>query len=258
MNAMASQITSLTSVYSIVYSGADQRKHQSSASLAFVWGIHRWPVNSTHKGPVTRKMFPFDDVIMLTNLSALWSQESPCQLTEYPFIVFWFRLIFKGETAYPITNNAISRKGIWNVRRGHSKQYFVFIVTSSYHNYFTITFDNLALLSQPNFAIQSIADGGAFLPTYALTPMTLWLRFCNGWMITPIVLWGRKLFIHQTQCWFHQSLLVNKSGHVKTTVLRNYREWSKWNYMLEWHYRQDLISHALKRFDMDAPLKLLY
>ena len=61
---MASQITSLTIVYSTVYSGADQRKHQSSASLAFVWGIHRWPVNSPHKWPVTRKMFPFDDVIM--------------------------------------------------------------------------------------------------------------------------------------------------------------------------------------------------
>ena len=39
-------------------------KHRSSASLAFVRGIHRWPVNSPHKGPVTRKMFPFDDVIM--------------------------------------------------------------------------------------------------------------------------------------------------------------------------------------------------
>ena len=64
MSTMASQITSLTIVYSTVYSGADQRKHQSSASLAFVLGIHRWPVNSLHKGPVTRKMFPFDDVIM--------------------------------------------------------------------------------------------------------------------------------------------------------------------------------------------------
>ena len=64
MSAMSSQITSFTIVYSTVYSGADQRKHQSSASLAFVRGIHRWPVNSPHKGPVTRKMFPFDDVIM--------------------------------------------------------------------------------------------------------------------------------------------------------------------------------------------------
>ena len=61
---MASQITSLTIVYSAVYSGTDQRKHQSFAPLAFVRGIHRWPVNSPHKGPVAQKMFPFDYVIM--------------------------------------------------------------------------------------------------------------------------------------------------------------------------------------------------
>ena len=65
MGAMASQITSLTIVYPTVYSGADQRKHHSSASLAFVRVIHRSPVYSPHKEPVTRKMFPFDDVIML-------------------------------------------------------------------------------------------------------------------------------------------------------------------------------------------------
>ena len=64
MGVMASQITSLTIVYSTVYSGAYQRKHLSSASLAFVMGIHRWPVNSRLKGPVTRNFFPFDDVIM--------------------------------------------------------------------------------------------------------------------------------------------------------------------------------------------------
>ena len=64
MSAFASQITSLTVVYSTVYSAADQRKHQSSASLVFVRGIHRGPLNSPHKWPVTRKMFPFDDVIM--------------------------------------------------------------------------------------------------------------------------------------------------------------------------------------------------
>ena len=63
MGAIACQITSLTTVYSTVYSDADQRKCQSSASLAFVRGIHRGPVNSPHKWPVTRKMFPFDDVI---------------------------------------------------------------------------------------------------------------------------------------------------------------------------------------------------
>ena len=64
MGAVVTQITSLTIVYSLVYSDADQRKHQSSVSLAFVRGIHRWPVNFPHKEPVTRKMFPFGDVIM--------------------------------------------------------------------------------------------------------------------------------------------------------------------------------------------------
>ena len=59
-----SQITRLTIVYSIVYSGVDETKHQRSGSLAFVRGIHRWPVNTLHKWPVTQKMFPFDDVTM--------------------------------------------------------------------------------------------------------------------------------------------------------------------------------------------------
>ena len=59
MGMMASQVTSLTIVYSAIYSGADQRNHQSSTSLAFVRWIHRWPVNSPHKWPVTRIMFPF-------------------------------------------------------------------------------------------------------------------------------------------------------------------------------------------------------
>ena len=62
MSALASQITSFTVVYSTGYSAANQRKHQSSASLAFVREIQRGPVNSPHKWPVTRKMLPFDDV----------------------------------------------------------------------------------------------------------------------------------------------------------------------------------------------------
>ena len=64
MSAMACEITSITIVYSTIYSDTDQRKNPSSASLAFVRGIHRWPVNSPHKGPVTRKIFLFADVIM--------------------------------------------------------------------------------------------------------------------------------------------------------------------------------------------------
>ena len=57
MGTIASQITSLTIVYSIVYSDADQTKHQSSASLAFVRGIHRGPVNSPHKCQLRGKCF---------------------------------------------------------------------------------------------------------------------------------------------------------------------------------------------------------
>ena len=75
MSAMASQITSLTTVSSSVYSGADQRKHQSSASLAFVRGIHGWPVpppppppppphththTNTHKRKSNKKGFIID------------------------------------------------------------------------------------------------------------------------------------------------------------------------------------------------------
>ena len=60
MNSMASQITSLTIVYSTVYSDADQGKHQSSASLAFVQEFTGHP----HKGPVAHKMVLFDDIIM--------------------------------------------------------------------------------------------------------------------------------------------------------------------------------------------------
>ena len=71
MGVMTSLITSLASVYSTVHSCADQRKHQSSASLAFVRGIYRKPVNSPQKWPVTRKMFPFDDVIMTFFISTL-------------------------------------------------------------------------------------------------------------------------------------------------------------------------------------------
>ena len=65
MNPMAYLITSLMFIYSTVYSGPDKRKYQSSTSLAFVRGIHRLPVNSPHKGPVTGKMVPFDEDSMM-------------------------------------------------------------------------------------------------------------------------------------------------------------------------------------------------
>ena len=76
MGAMASKITSLAIVYSTIHSGTDQRKKQSSASLAFVRGIHQWPVNSPHKEQVTRKMFPFYDVIMMVIFFSKYPQQT--------------------------------------------------------------------------------------------------------------------------------------------------------------------------------------
>ena len=61
---MPSQIISVSTVNSTVCSGRDQRKHQSSTSVALVRGIHRWPMDSPHRGPIMRKVFPFNDIIM--------------------------------------------------------------------------------------------------------------------------------------------------------------------------------------------------
>ena len=75
MGTIASHITSLTIVYSTVYSDADHRKHQNSALQAFLRGIRRRPVNSSHKWSVTRKMLPFDDVIMFgTRVNVLFAE----------------------------------------------------------------------------------------------------------------------------------------------------------------------------------------
>ena len=64
MSAMASQITGLTIVYSIFIQAQIKENIKAPRHWPFVWGIHRRPVNSPHKRPVTRKMLPFDDVIM--------------------------------------------------------------------------------------------------------------------------------------------------------------------------------------------------
>ena len=64
MTTVASQITSLTIVYLTVYSDADQRKTSKLRITGLCAGNSPGPVNSPHKWPVTREMFPFDDVIM--------------------------------------------------------------------------------------------------------------------------------------------------------------------------------------------------
>ena len=91
MSAVASQITGVSIVYSTVCSDSDQRKHQSSASLAFVRGIRRWPVNSPHKWPVTRKIFPFNDVSWRQWIT-FWVGQVPGDIYSFFFKItgfFW-------------------------------------------------------------------------------------------------------------------------------------------------------------------------
>ena len=97
MGVIASQITSLTIVYSTVYLDADQRKHQSSASVAFMWGIHRGPVNSPHKWPVTSiwwrhhglvlflkdsEYIPYFEMEKHAYFDALWPKQSGHDITD--------------------------------------------------------------------------------------------------------------------------------------------------------------------------------
>ena len=91
MGETASQITGVSIVCSTVGSGGDHRKYQSSASLAFVWGTHRRPVNSPHKRPVRRKMFPFDDVIMIHSYVCIYRVVSPQQCIPQALCT-WFAL----------------------------------------------------------------------------------------------------------------------------------------------------------------------
>ena len=90
MGAIATQITSLMVVYSTVYSDADQGKHQSSASLAFVWGIHRGPVNSPHKWPVTRKCFHL--------MTSSWYLRIKCEISANIYNDIWERNVYYKST----------------------------------------------------------------------------------------------------------------------------------------------------------------
>ena len=64
ISAMSSEIIGVSMLYPPACSAPDQRMYQSSASFAFVRVIHRCPVDSPHKGPITRKIIPLHDVIM--------------------------------------------------------------------------------------------------------------------------------------------------------------------------------------------------
>ena len=138
MSVMASQITSLTIVYSTVYSGADQRKHQSSASLAIVRGIHRSPVNSPCKGPVTRKCFH-----LMTSSCVVIVLQTYLPLVGYPPVAFYLNktgrpIVLSCE--YPAYHHPVGRKSVghWTcplenslTHRGRDKMAAIFQTTFS-------------------------------------------------------------------------------------------------------------------------------
>ena len=155
MGTMTSQITSLTIVHSTVYSGADQRKYQSSVSLAFVRGIHRWPVNFPHKGPVLRIMLPFDDVIM----DILKKNNSHCD--KY----FVWKKVFTETNVYAFVCDAMIVSvvtGKFNlcsevdVLRLDWPHTYVF-----QHNWYAVVFDK---------SFQSVSSDTPHLLTYVLKP----------------------------------------------------------------------------------------
>ena len=120
MSSMASQSTGVSIVYITICSNADQRKHQSSASLAFVRGIHRWAVNSRHKGSVTRKMFSFDDGVMMLRHSdrqssaricimitgfSIYFQYQECLFTQISGLIFWKSRTFPNFRTISVYND---------------------------------------------------------------------------------------------------------------------------------------------------------
>ena len=129
---MASQITRFTIVCSISYSGADQRRHRSSASLAFVWGIHRWPMNSLHKGPVTWKMIWWLWTDKTSQHKVITIKQSTTKLCAYfmgiLFIYYdcclhlmkklWLISIYKDLESRPILSSVLIALHLWRRARG--------------------------------------------------------------------------------------------------------------------------------------------
>ena len=122
-----------------VYSDADQRKHQSSASLAFVRGNHRGPVNSPHKWPVKRKMFPFDDVIMWCPFlghvfGAEWRAGSGYTLPRLETSgIFWGWGVYTGQSTTVPT-------AVWSREPQYHGTLKIRILSGAYDNMYTDVF----------------------------------------------------------------------------------------------------------------------
>ena len=217
MGAISSLITRFMIVYLTVYSDADQRKHQSSASLAFVWGIHRGPVNSPHKWPVTRKMFPFDDVIMsdaerVTRvMSSQWLKSSN-QTENTEILGTLYGEENCGLFEYPIRRFILRSRGDWVLKcsypwrlqfpsdqktPGHQyPQYWVLCHSNFMYLFLKIRLSKILTQSfrYQSFTLDYRYSPSTFLPRdkmAAISQTTIWNEF--SW---------EKSFIF----WFHWSL----------------------------------------------------
>ena len=79
--------------------GPTSKKHPSQALLAFLRGVHRWPVTSPHKGPVRRKKLPFADAIMK------WCLTSWCSCAVTVMLIPWFQCHLRNVEYFSITGN---------------------------------------------------------------------------------------------------------------------------------------------------------
>ena len=95
-------------ICSTICSGTDQRKHQSSTSQAFVRGIHWWPVDSPHKGPVMWKMLPSDDAMI--NMAVNRQQAIVKPITNQLTDVYTFK-IYLNTTWYWIPHAVTNKPG---------------------------------------------------------------------------------------------------------------------------------------------------
>ena len=199
MSAMAFQITSLTIVYSTVYSVTDQRKHQSTASLAFVRGIHRWPVNSPHKGPVKPKI-----------VSIWWRHHDPVSSSHRDQDLCWIisrpnkneriRVVFDDFTLQTSSNCEMDyleiRDGKFSLNLGWGNLFHssIFLIFQTYQNtgyLWNITFIfGRCLRSLPAVTfVKYGCDLKNLTQTFASSKFPLTEKLTNGVLVTPTRFW---------------------------------------------------------------------
>ena len=157
MSAIAPQIPGVLIIYSIVCS--DQRKHQSSAALAFVRGIHRWPVNSPHKWQVTRKC------LHLMTSSWVLCVLSSRKHTTQPYTEIKCILVDIGDTLQCIllANATYSTNGVFISINLYAMRFITLTTRISYKDVCNCNFTEMRCLLWNTVNFQSIQSVHIFI-----------------------------------------------------------------------------------------------